>query len=656
MKKLLAILPLLLSISLHAQRYVEKPDPRNANRKIVEMTPVVQRLNLSNAYRNILEEDKSTRQPITFKAFDLKNPRTGKALNPEAKMTLKLPDGSTRQTTVKEFFSQVNELEKKLNERGRTLRDANSLRDLKPAIRQPVGNIAPSPSKYMNYEVNKFKLNEKKENNGGNGTMFIPMTTTKPGFDAVTKFSTNWTAESFICEAYSDLGTPEFPANWVKMAISNQGRTKFPVTIAVPSFFTDQVKKIVWQISSIPFDNTLKSVSAPGLIKSIDHPTPTPGNAPRGWESMPEPIRKTISATRFYTTVIDFNGIIPYPAGEPEQYYIRAVMFNENNQAVRFVPYLSAIYGHSKKVTFIIPSNINNNTPGFSYAFPEDKSIPFGVYIKGSGLNSVKSTENGTKGGQPYFAKLGYKIQGNAALGIRYFNFNHIIDDAAPLSNNFDLISAHFTAVAGAVTIPNTNKFENNGVSITINALEGKVPELKYVFEEMIPGTSSISLNKSFTQSLDVDLLNTRFMIGPVPIKIYAALKGEAGIKLSGKVDIKNLDAEGEIKPYISTRFLASGGVDAVIAYATLNAEVNPLLSLDMPLRFSSTSDKPLSFNTNISGLKGRVYLKAGFYYPCPSLEKIVGWLSGDEDLPLCECAWEYNIFDFNGFEHAISY
>lgn len=655
MKKLLTILPFLITITLQAQRYVEKQDPRNSRRKIVEMKPVVHRLNLTNAYRNILDEDKSNRQPIAFKAFDLRNPRTGKQLNPEAKMTLKLPDGSTRETTVKEFFSQVNDLEKKLNERGRTLRDVNSLRDLKPPVRQTSAAMATPVSRYGNYDVNSFKLKENKETGSG-GTMFIPMTTTKPGMNAVANFAANWTAESFICEAYSDFGTPEFPANWVKNALSNPGRTKFPVTIAVPAFFTDQVKKIVWQVSSLPFDNTLKTVSAPGLLKSIDHPSPNPGSAPRGWESMPEPIRKTISATRFYSTIIDFSGFIAYPAGEPVQYYIRAILYDEKNQPVRFTPFLSAMYGHTKKTTLVIPSEATNTTPGFSYAFPEDKNIPFGVYIKGSGLNSVKRSEFGTKEGLPHYLKLGYKVTGNASLGIRYFNFNHIIDDAAPLSNNFDLISANFSAVAGLVSIPNTGKFENNGVSISISALNGDVPEFKYVFEEMIPGTSSISLNKSFEQSLDVDLLNTRFMLGPVPIKIYAALKGSAGINLSGKVDMKNFDAEGEIKPYINTRFIASGGVDAVIAYATLNAEVNPLLSLNMPLRFSSTSNQPLSFNTNISGLKGRVYLKAGFYYPCPSLEKIVGWLSGDEDLPLCECAWEYNIFDFNGFEHTISY
>jgi hypothetical protein len=657
MKKLLTILPFLFSLSVFAQRFVERADPKNPQRKIVELKPVTHRLNLANAYRNVLDEDKSGRQPIAFKPFEMRHPKTGKALNPDAKMTLKLPDGSTRQTTVKEFYTQVNELEKQLNAKGRSLRDASSLKDLKPAVRQTTTAISPQMSRYRTYSTNNFKISEKKASGGG--TMFIPMTKTddkKTDFTIITNFSNNWIADPFICEAYSDWGTPEFPAIWVKKAIQNQGRTKFPVAVAVPSFFADQVKKVIWQVGSLPFDNTLKSLSAPGLIRSIEQPVDKPGSAPRGWESMPESLRKVISATRFFTNIIDFNGVVNYPAGEPEYYYIRSVMLNEKNEPVKFSPYVVATYGHTKKSTFIIKSNAPNSTPGFSYSFPEDKNIPFGVYIKGGGLNSIRSTEAGTKEGNPYFAKLGYKITGSAGLGIRYFNFYHLIDDAAPLSNDFDLINANFKAVAGAVAIPNTGKLEDNGVNITISALNGLVPEFKYDFTEMIPGTSAISLNKSFTQSLDVDLLNNRFLIGPIPIKIYAALKGEAGINLSGQVYMKNFEAAGEIKPFINTRFIASGGVDAFVAYATLNAEVNPLLSLNMPLTFSSSSEKPLSFSTNISGLKGRVYLKAGFYYPCPSLEKIVGWLSGDEDLPLCECVWEYNIFSFDGFEHTISY
>jgi hypothetical protein len=50
MKKLLTILPFLFSLSVFAQRFVERADPKNPQRKIVELKPVTHRLNLANAY------------------------------------------------------------------------------------------------------------------------------------------------------------------------------------------------------------------------------------------------------------------------------------------------------------------------------------------------------------------------------------------------------------------------------------------------------------------------------------------------------------------------------------------------------------------------------------------------------------------------------
>jgi hypothetical protein len=156
-------------------------------------------------------------------------------------------------------------------------------------------------------------------------------------------------------------------------------------------------------------------------------------------------------------------------------------------------------------------------------------------------------------------------------------------------------------------------------------------------------------------QPFDMQLADARFMLGPIPIVIRAKITGEAGLELGGQIDMSNKSFDGFIKPYVNSSFHADGGVDAVIAYATLNADVNPLLQIDMPVGFSS-SGKSLSFTNTMSGLYGRVYLKVGFFYPCPSVEKIVGWITGSEDVPLCECVWEYNIFQWDGFLHEATY
>jgi hypothetical protein len=164
--------------------------------------------------------------------------------------------------------------------------------------------------------------------------------------------------------------------------------------------------------------------------------------------------------------------------------------------------------------------------------------------------------------------------------------------------------------------------------------------------------TGAISLNYKLSQSLDIDLVNIRFTIGPVPVAIRAGIGGEAGLEIQGTADLVKQEVIGSINPYISSQFDASGGVDAFIAYATLNAKLDPLLYIGLPMSFSSDSPDKVFMDGKLKGLYGTVYLKVGFYYPCPDLDKVVGWLTGDEEVPLCECNWEYNIFQLDGFEH----
>ncbi len=114
MKLAVTIACFLLSCSLFSQPYTVRQDPNDPIRKIVDLKPVVRNLRQTVSTRNLLDESKDSRKPIHFQAFELKNPRTGKSLNPNAKLTLKMPDGSTRVTTVKVFYDQVNELEKQL--------------------------------------------------------------------------------------------------------------------------------------------------------------------------------------------------------------------------------------------------------------------------------------------------------------------------------------------------------------------------------------------------------------------------------------------------------------------------------------------------------------------------------------------------------------
>lgn len=646
----------LFSSGFAQNRYTVRTDPSNPKRKLVELKPVTYRLNMTQAVKNILDEDMAMRKPIPFQPFEMKHPKTGKPLDPNAKLNIKMPDGSTRSTTVKEFYTQVNELEKQLSAKGRTLRQPNTLSGLKAPVPVTAYNNAPLLTKgFTSGQLKRNPMLVKVNRPGQSQAPMADLTKIKINTPVQTgpKFVNlvmDWNPNLYIAESTSGYGTVEFPATWVDASIVNSGRKEFPILLGVPKGFTPLIKKIVWQVSAQPFDNTLKNENPPGLKKQGAI------GAPISWTYGVRGAEDIANKTKdiFVSFIINLGDLPLPPKDQVAQYYIRAIMYNELNEILKISPQVIAKYG-IVDTQIKVPFTEYNTVPGFAYSFPpEGSDIPFGMYIKGGGLSSSRRHDfTGAKQNTAIIA--GYKVQASAKMGIKYFNFSSLVNSAEPRSKEFDLVDAKFTAIAGAGT-SYLQQNETPGVNLTLNLLNGLVPPVNYPFTDYTPGTTSISLAHTFSQSLDADLVDTRFFIGPVPIHITAGIFGSAGVEMNGQFDTQSFSASGEVKPYINTGFRASGGVDAVIAYATVNAEVNPLLSLSMPLSFSSTASKPLSFSTSVAGLKGRVYLKAGFYYPCPSLEKIAGWLSGDEDLPLCECSWEYNIFSFDGFEHSLGY
>src|SRR5205807_545789 len=66
---------------------------------------------------NLIKVNK--REPIPFVPFEMRDPITGAEITPET--LIKLPNG--KEATAKEYFEELNKLEKQLNEIGYSLRD-----------------------------------------------------------------------------------------------------------------------------------------------------------------------------------------------------------------------------------------------------------------------------------------------------------------------------------------------------------------------------------------------------------------------------------------------------------------------------------------------------------------------------------------------------
>lgn len=629
-----------------AQRYTIIPNPAKQGRKLIRFEPIRQKAVLVNQTINVLDADPGFKRPaIPFRPFEMVNPKTKRAIPPDAKFTLKAKDGRTRTVTAQQFFDELNELERQMCLRGHSLRlkDAFAGMRVQPLNKIPTGHL---PAMNAGFVTKSIQFDKPIADKGGPNKTFIPIMPTQPITGKTVDLSNvslvDWEAGLYISEASIDFGNAEFPSNWVYVNVPSAGRKKFPLLLEVTKGIDQLCAKAVWQVSAQPFENTLKT-NNPQLVASGTQSTLRWASMYAGMEGKKKP------NTMHAGLIVDLSAV-PDPSPQSNTYYARVALYNAAGELLKYSRSVGLIYGGEQKKVFV-PIVHKNTVPGFRYSFPDNPDIPFGLFVRGSGIQSTKIEQASEQG----ISVNGYKVTADAALGFRYYNFLNLVDKSEPKSKEMDVIRATLSAISGIQTGANMqDETKMQGVNLVVNALDGYYKDTVKLVDNL-PG-SGISLNYDVEQSLDKEIVSTRFLIGPVPVKLAAGFQGKAGLELNGYADIAAKNISGSVRPYLSSKFYATGGVDAVIAYATLNAALDPLLEISLPISFNSAGASTLSFNGNIKALYGKVYLKVGFYYPCPDLEKIVGWLTGDEEVPLCECNWEFNIFDFDGLQHTWSY
>src|SRR5688572_11502847 len=149
---------LLVAETMAAQVfYNTRVDPNNTKRKIIDLPKIVKKVVPFNPTKNTLDAAIVKRPPIAYKAFELKDPKTGKALDPARVVSLKMPDGKTRKTTVKQFFDELNKMEEALAAKGRTLRIPATFSDLKPNFNRNSYSKVPKLNK--GFQTTGFKTN-----------------------------------------------------------------------------------------------------------------------------------------------------------------------------------------------------------------------------------------------------------------------------------------------------------------------------------------------------------------------------------------------------------------------------------------------------------------------------------------------------------------
>ncbi len=631
-------------------RIIMTRDPKNPKRRIITLPKVTRSVPQVKLTKDILDSPGFRRPPIPMQRFEMVNPATGKALDPAAKITLPGPNGKPGPTmTVKEYFDQLNLVETELTKRGHTLRDPSTFVGLKPNFQRGSFDAAPkTPSGFKPASPGMFEIRRAKVAGGNSSPPLIlgnvsTQPTVSPGVIALA-----FAPELYVGAQTSDFGTPEFPVKWAKETLKRDG-PKFLFLAEAGDGLVPSAKRVQWQISATPFQNGGDPLNPAGLVKSG---VETLGNWTLGTLGMDAKKGK-----KFAAFTIDFSVIGPPARNQSLECYVRAILLGADGKPVSApTPGVKVNYGMGQTAPLEIPpipSQLVSNSPGFNYQFPKGDDAPFAVYLKGSGVRVVKSRVNSKKG----LETTGFKATANAAIGLRYYNFEHIVNESAPISIPKDILGISFSAVAGKGTGSDVTKNDEAGVSLDITVL-GATTSIPL---EKVPDVpNAVSLEYSVDQKIDYTVFDTVILVGYIPVRITASFMGTVGVHLYGQCNLSPpFNMTGGVSPYFHSEFKGSGGPDYLVAHGELVAQIKPLIDVDTLLAFDSTAKDVVSVTNSITALNGRVYLSVGFYHPCSpvkQVKKIIGFISGDNDCPLCETNWEWNIFNWTGFSDTSTY
>jgi hypothetical protein len=403
----------VLSPSLFAQQtYRIQPDVRNSSRKLIVVPKIVRTARKVVFERNLLAQLQYRRPAIPFKSFEMVHPRTGKPLNPDALLTIKLPNDSIRKTTVKEYFAQLNKMEKALNENGRTLRVPATFSDIQPAFtsqaysRKPLwGNNLP-------------------------GTVNIKALDINPEF--YISFNGSW-------------GNSEFPAEWVKQSTSFTTQNDLLFLVRMPAEYKSLITRIDWQVSDKPFGAAPdqlnpSSLKLSGTLSTLD------------WKGGVQGINVLPDYTKFIYHPVKINiwQIDKLPPQTKKEYYARAICYGIGQQSYVISEPVIIRYGQvENNIKIAIPKT--EAAPPVATTFPSEvENAPFGIYVNSSGPRTTQYTkyiDNEYK----TLVTSGESANAGISLGIRYFNFLNLVDSKAPKSGKLPLLEANFRAASGEV-------------------------------------------------------------------------------------------------------------------------------------------------------------------------------------------------------------
>ncbi|MBP8115102.1 MAG: hypothetical protein KAY50_07085 [Chitinophagaceae bacterium] len=583
--------------------------------------------------KKIAPEEKYTRQtgrnifdarkgfaiaPIKHVDFTVTPDAAKKGFKMDSIYTWTAPDGEVKMASGEEILKQVNEMERELNFRGRTLRKQNAFSALSYKL------INQSAVLKIPKSVTKISDDPVLKNGPGKGIYKIPIIKTKHNKlpDVSGKFSTVIGGDVGVYFGRIISNTGEFQGNISTSSFIDNSKCikqcPLDITLSLDAKIIQSlnISNCVLEISDNPDrkpnDNT-------NILATGNFNFKKPAFAKYGTENVSISGDAPPSFHTLYSFSVKINDLskLAKAAIKPVLYYAYVKFYNDKGDLLYYSSYNTAVLESKIDVPIFIGQDKKVNA-GFEDAFTDPTGL-FGMYYKSSNLNATYSTKRDEA---TLVISENAKLSGDVEIGAQYYNFWYLLDNDQPKYERKSFISANFSSdytkkyTQGRPPIrrPGAEKKSND-----MNNYPGY--QLNYsIFDGETTEHYTKASGYTTTRSLVYNLFDERFFIGPVPCRITVDMSSNASFTRQSTIDTLTdgtVSLSTSVTPHLDLTLTGKGGVDAAIAYATIVANVK-VIEVDLPISAKANKDVDLEAALKITALSGEIYFTAGLCIPIP--------------------------------------
>ncbi|MBD1823612.1 hypothetical protein H6F51_14075 [Cyanobacteria bacterium FACHB-DQ100] len=187
----------------------------------------------------------------------------------------------------------------------------------------------------------------------------------------------------------------------------------------------------------------------------------------------------------------------------------------------------------------------------------------------------------------------------------------------------------------------NSQKSGNSTIDVRLNVLGQSV----YNFQDS--RNTLLIKSDSFSRSVDRQVADLRFSLGPIPMRASFGVRGSAGIQYLAIANPAIVSAYAQVSPFVDARAYGQGGADIYVAGAGVGANL-VLVRDDLDMRgrayLALQNNNPylmmqLSAYNSLEALSGNAYAYAYMYVPKFGIP------------PWKKKQWNWNIWSWTGFK-----